>query len=259
MESFASLKKHFPPRRDAIPIFASLIAVVLISWAYLIDLAMDMDAMLLRMPDMPPPEWTFKYFLLMYLMWAVMMLGMMLPSVSSTVLVYASIVRKARQDGRAIASTGIFITGYVILWTAFSLFATILQWNLQSAGLLTTQMKLSNQTIGAWLILCAGLYQLSPLKEACLSHCRSPVHFISTNWRHGKAGALRLGAHHGLYCVGCCWFLMLLLFFGGVMDLLWIAGLTLYVLVEKLLPSGTKTGTLSGIVLIITGAFLMAS
>ena len=244
-------------RRELWTILTSMAGVCLLCWIYLVKMAADMDAMLLAMPNMPLPEWDAGYAVLMFMMWAIMMIGMMLPSVTPAVLIYAGMDKKARRGGRPIAPTACFISGYLLMWIAFSALATALQWLLEKNALLSPMMKSSNTGFGAGLLIIVGLYQWLPIKESCLRHCRSPVQFISENWRKGYSGAVMLGIHHGLYCVACCWLLMALLFFGGVMSLLWIGGITLFVLLEKILPMGVVAGKSLGVILIASGLFLL--
>lgn len=185
-------------------------------------------------------------------MWWLMMAAMMLPSAAPAILLYAR-VREMRGNDPAVAHSFVFLAGYTALWLLFSLFAAIAQ---QLAT--GPSMALGNRAAASGLLILAGIYQLSPIKNACLSQCRSPAQFVSRNWRPGWRGALRLGLLHGLYCVGCCWVLMLLLFVGGVMNLLWVAGLAALVAVEKLAPRGPWLGRAIGIVLIGWGAARIA-
>lgn len=202
---------------------------------------------------MQMPEWTAGYFLMMFLMWAIMMIGMMLPSVVPTVLIYSAVARKSARQETPVAPTGAFVSGYVAIWIGFSSVATLLQMGLDQAGLLSPMMVSKSTVLGACLLIIAGIYQWLPLKDKCLHQCRSPVDFISTHWQTGTLGAFKMGISHGGYCLGCCWALMALLFVGGVMNLLWIAGITLFVLLEKVLPLGDKGGRVSGILMIIIG------
>lgn len=247
------------PRRDLIAITSSLMGVCALAWVYLVLMAADMSEMMAMpgMAAMMQPTWTSGYFMMMFLMWAIMMIGMMLPSVMPTVLIYASIVRKSETQGTLVAPTSAFVSGYILMWIGFSLLATILQWALDMAGLLTPMMVADNNLLGASLLIAAGIYQWLPVKNACLQHCRSPVHFISKYWQSGNFGAMRMGLHHGLYCLGCCWLLMGLLFVGGVMNLLWIAAITVFVLLEKIIPAGDHGGRIAGALMIITGVLLL--
>jgi predicted metal-binding membrane protein len=190
--------------------------------------------------------WTTKYFIAMLLMWVIMMIGMMVPTAAPMALIYAAIARKAASQGTVLAPTATFVSGYIVMWTLFSLFATLAQWGLDEAALLSPMMVSSSPVFGAAILIGAGIYQMTPMKDACLQHCRSPAHFISKSWRPGAMGAFRMGIKHGAYCLGCCWILMALLFFGGVMSLAWIAGITLFVLLEKVIPFGKIGGKIAG-------------
>ena len=192
----------------------------------------------------------------MFLMWAVMMVGMMLPTAAPATLVYAAVARKAARQGTPVAPTACFVAGYLVMWTLFSIGATAAQWALDQAALLSPMLVASSPWLGALLLLAAGVYQLTPAKEACLRHCRAPAHFIAEQWRPGAAGALRMGAVHGAFCLGCCWALMGLLFFGGVMNLLWIAAITLFVLVEKLFSRGPGAARLTGAAMILAAGLV---
>lgn len=237
---------------------ACLFVIVLLAWLYLFDMAADMEAMSVAMPDMSVKPWDASYALMIFLMWSIMMVGMMLPSVTPAVLIYQGIVRKADREGKTIAATWIFTGGYLLMWILFSVLACAAQWALGSAALLSPMMVSTSGSLGAVLLIGAGIYQWLPIKNACLRHCRSPMEFISSHWRAGNNGALMMGARHGLYCLGCCWLLMSLLFLGGVMNLLWIALITVFVLVEKLLPYGDLGGKLVGLVMVVLGLLALA-
>jgi len=247
-------------RRDRLTVGAALAAVIALSWAYLLAGAgMGMSAFeMTRMPMMTPAVWTPAYAVLMFFMWWIMMVAMMLPSAAPMILLFATLNRKQRESGHPHIATSIFAVGYVVVWAGFSLVAVILQWGLERTGLLSPMLVGTNAVFGAVLLLAAGLYQLTPIKHACLRHCRSPLAFISTHWRRDARGALRMGLLHGAFCVGCCWFLMGLLFFGGVMNLYWIAGLALFVLFEKTVPAGHWLGYAAGITLLLWGAGILA-
>lgn len=234
----------------------SLAALTGLAWLYLFDTAADMDAMMATMPDMPTPTWDAAYGLTVLLMWAIMMVGMMLPSASPAILIYQGIARKAARDGQTVAPTWLFTSGYLLVWMLFSASATFAQWQLNNTDLLSPMMVSSSAVLGSGLLIAAGLYQWTPVKNTCLRHCRSPVEFISSHWRKGRRGALLMGWEHGLYCLGCCWVLMTLLFVGGVMNLLWIALISIFVLAEKLLPYGDWAGKLVGGLMIAAGIAL---
>ncbi len=192
-------------------------------------------------------------FALTVLMWVVMMAAMMLPGAMPTVLLYASLVRKNAERGTVLPSTWVFVGGYVLAWAGFGLAAAVLQTMLEQAGLLTPMMSSASRWLTGGLLVAAGIYQLTPLKAACLTQCRNPVQFLMAHWRPGATGALRMGMAHGAYCVGCCWALMLLLFAVGVMNLIWVALIAAFVSIEKLLPAGRLTGRFAGAALIVVG------
>ena len=202
-------------------------------------------------------HWGGSAWTLMIAMWWIMMIAMMLPSAAPTILLYARVYRHALAQGQLqdrFAPIGVFAAGYLLAWLAFSVAAAMLHWALQHGGLISAMMMGSrSRLLSAAVLIGAGLYQLSPLKDICLAHCRTPASFLSRHWRPSSLGALRLGALHGAYCVGCCWMLMTLLFVGGVMNLVWIAALASLVLIEKALSFGRWIGRGSGIVLMVWG------
>jgi predicted metal-binding membrane protein len=201
--------------------------------------------------------WRAIDFALMFAMWSVMMVGMMLPAATPMALLYAQVVRKAARDGSVLPPTAVFVAGYLSAWALFSIAATTAQWALERAALLSPMLVANSPRLGAGLLIAAGVYQLTPWKGACLSRCRDPVHFFATHFRPGVRGALRLGFRYGLYCLGCCWLLMGLLFVGGVMNLLWIAALSVFVLAEKVIPLGASGGRVAGALMIGVGAWLL--
>lgn len=247
------------PRRDRVAIASALIGVTVLAWAYLIRMAaqMDMSAMMpAAMLEIHP--WSGGDFVFMFVMWAVMMVGMMVPTAIPMTLIYAAVARKAAGQGTTLAPAAVFLSGYIAMWTIFSAGATFAQWVLDQAALLSPMLVSSSPWLGAGLLIAAGVYQMTPAKEACLRHCRSPAHFIAEHWRPGWAGAFRMGLEHGVFCLGCCWALMGLLFFGGVMNLLWIAAITLFVLLEKVLPFGARSGRFAGIAMIAGGLAVLS-
>jgi predicted metal-binding membrane protein len=203
--------------------------------------------------DAAPPAWGFANWTLMIGMWWVMMIAMMTPSAAPTILLYARVHRAALAKGQLqdeVAPIGAFAAGYLSVWFAFAVAATALHYALEHAGLLSTMMMGSrSRWLSGGVLIAAGLYQLSPLKNVCLAQCRAPASFLARHWHPHAAGAVRLGAQHGAYCVGCCWMLMALLFVGGVMNLIWIAALTTLVLIEKVLPRGQWIGRSAGVAL----------
>jgi predicted metal-binding membrane protein len=208
---------------------------------------------------MSPATWTPSYAVLMFFMWWVMMVAMMLPSAAPMILIFSTINRKQRESGHPHVETSLFVLGYLVTWAGFSLIAVTLQWAFEQTGNLSPMLVGTNVIFGSVLLLAAGIYQLTPIKHACLRHCRAPLAFLSANWQQGARGALRMGLVHGAFCVGCCWFLMGLLFLGGVMNLYWIAGIALFVLFEKTVPAGHWLSYASGIALLVWGAGLLAT
>lgn len=241
------------PLKDRFVILSILALVTLLSWAYLVD----MDNMMAAGHMMQLMEWTPSYFIAMLLMWFIMMTGMMVPTAIPMALVYAAVARKAATQGTPVAPTAAFVSGYVAMWGLFSVAATFAQWGLDEAALLSPMMVTNSPWLGATLLIVAGLFQFTPWKDSCLKHCRAPALFISQSWKPGVWGAFRMGIEHGAYCIGCCWILMGLLFFGGVMSILWIAGITLFVLLEKVLPLGDLGGRFGGGAMALTGLTLL--
>ncbi|WP_417531270.1 DUF2182 domain-containing protein [Marinobacter lipolyticus] len=239
-------------RRDRWVVLALLTVVIVASWSYLLAGAgMDMSAM-------ASTDWSPGYAIIMFLMWWIMMIAMMLPGATPMILLFASVNRRQRTSGNPYVPTTLFTASYLLAWAGFSLLATVLHWGIKQAGLLA-DMALTNQLLGAGILMAAGIYQLTPLKQACLRHCRMPAMYIATHWRPGTRGAFIMGLQHGVFCLGCCWVLMLLLFFGGVMNLYWIAGLAVYVLIEKTIPTGNWLDYGLGVVLVAVGAWFVVS
>jgi len=238
-------------RHDRLVVTATLITLIVLSWAYLIGGA--------GMTMMTAAIWTPGYAVLMFFMWWIMMVAMMLPSAAPMILIFAAVNRRQHETGHHYVSTSIFAAGYLIAWAGFSLIAVLLQWAFERTGFLSPMLVATNVIFGGVLLLAAGSYQFLPLKHACLRYCRSPLAFLSDHWRPNNLGALRMGIVHGAFCVGCCWFLMGLLFFGGVMNLYWIAGLALLILLEKTAPAGHWLSRAIGLVLIVWGGRLLAT
>ena len=205
-----------------------------------------------------PESGTMAYVVLLFIMWWTMMMAMMLPSAAPAILTYGALSRKFSQKGAVTAPLAIFVAGYAAIWTGFSAATVALQMSVQEFVPLTGMMAVTSTTLGAALLIAAGFYQLSPLKQACLRKCQTPLMFFARNWRKGYGGALRMGLSHGLYCLGCCWVLMGLLFYGGVMELRWIVGLALYVAAEKMLSASTRLSRFMGIFLIGWGLWTVS-
>jgi len=269
-------------KRDGVIVIASLFVLWVLTWLYLATgagLGMDVwdmtrlalspqpvgTGVMSGMPGMKMPAaalaWSPEHWLLMVAMWWAMMIAMMSPSAAPTILLYARAHRHARSQGQlqaTVLSTGAFVAGYFLVWLVFSVAASALQATLEHEGIMsTTWMGSQVRWLSGTALIVIGLYQLSPLKNTCLSHCRAPAAFLSQHWRPGHSGALRMGAMHGAYCVGCCWLLMALLFVGGVMNMAWIAALSLLVLAEKIFAVGRMVGYCAGWVIIAWGTIIL--
>ena len=256
-------------RRDRAVIILSLAVLTILAWAYTVWLAntMPMGGMPMapaaRMAMTLAPAfkpWTTTDFVVMFVMWTVMMVGMMTPSAAPMILIFARVSRQAALQGKPLAATGLFTSGYLLAWTVFSLIATIGQGLLERAALLTPMMATANDVLAGLVLIAAGVFQWTPAKDACLKHCQSPLSFIlQYGFRHDGKGLLALGFRAGIFCIGCCWALMALLFVGGVMNIVWIAGLTIFVLLEKVVPIGPVISRLSGAGFMTWGTWLLLS
>ena len=236
----------------------AVVAIPLACWIWVIAMARDMyGSMSGASAWMMTMEWDAPRLLLLWAMWAAMMAGMMLPTAAPILLLYARTIRHRPSAPHPAMRIHAMALGYVAVWAAFSVAATILQRVLAQWMLLTPMMEPATPVAAAALLLIAGVYQLTPLKAACLSACRSPFMWLTDQWREGVAGAFQMGLAHGLYCLGCCWAMMLLLFAGGVMNLAVILALTVWVAVEKLAPFGQQSARVSGALLVATGVWMM--
>jgi predicted metal-binding membrane protein len=254
--------------RERVTIVAALVGVTGICWFYLwLQIqrmtgmgetgGSGMDEMAGMVMSAGPRPWSAAEFALMFIMWWIMMVGMMAPSATPMILTFATVNRRKRARGWPYVSTATFAAGYLMAWGVFSLAATLAQWGLELAALISRTMQTSSPILGGVLFLAAGLYQFTPAKHECLKKCRSPLDFVLNNWRDGSVGALRMGLGQGFYCVGCCWLLMLLLFVGGVMNLLWVAGIAAFVFAEKLVPGGEWIARVSGALMLAFCAYLV--
>jgi predicted metal-binding membrane protein len=258
-------------RRDRLIVAGALAAIIVVAWAYVLWLAADMDMGGMDMTGfrmipaglgiMAPAntQWTAIEFVFVFVMWAVMMVGMMTPSAAPMMLMYARVGRQAKADGKVFAATGWFAAGYFLVWVAFSLAATFVQWAVERAALLDSRMASGSNLLAGAVLIAAGIYQWTPLKDICLVQCQSPFAFLLRHggFRGDVRGCLLLGFRHGAYCVGCCWVLMALLFVGGVMNVLWIAALALLVLLEKLAPFGRWVARAAGLVFFAAGVWFL--
>ncbi len=252
-------------RRDRLILIIGLVVITFLSWAYTIYLASimpGMDMELMNSAQITAPNtrgWQLADFGFNFVMWTVMMIAMMTPAAAPMVLAFASVARQRDTRQSVISHTSIFLIAYLIIWAMFSLAATFLQWRLHAGLLLTDHMMAVGPRLGGIIFILAGIYQFTPLKHACLFRCRTPVGFLLSEWREGSKGALIMGSRHGAFCVGCCWLLMLLLFVAGVMNLLWVALISILVLVEKAVPTGHWIGRVAGAVAIVWGISILSN
>jgi predicted metal-binding membrane protein len=256
---------QYPGKMIGPPMTAAL------AWGYVLWLAADMDMGgmdmtgfrmipaglgLMALADAP---WGVIEFAFVFVMWAVMMIGMMAPSVAPMILTYARVGRQGNVEGAPLAATAWFAAGYFLTWMGFALAATLIQWMIERAGLLDSQMASASNALGGIVLIAVGFYQWSPLKKVCLTRCQSPTDFLTRygGFRGDLPGCLLMGLRHGAYCIGCCWALMALLFVGGVMNVLWIAVLALVVLLEKLTPFGRSIALIAGVACVDAGAAML--
>src|SRR5262249_29946840 len=259
-------------RHDRAIVVGALFVLAGLAWVYMLWLAADMDmggmdmsgfriipaGMALMMPTTAP--WSATEFAFAFAMWAVMMVGMMTPSATPMILVYARVRRQAAKQRKPFATIAWFASGYLLVWIGFALVATFAHWALERGSLLTPTMAAASAVLGGTVLIVAGVYQWTPLKDACLRQCQAPLQFIQRHggFRPDAFGSLALGGRHGAYCVGCCWVLMALLFVGGVMNVLWIAAVTIFVLLEKTFPGGRVISRVSGAGLFAGGMWMLA-
>jgi predicted metal-binding membrane protein len=255
-------------RRDRYVVLAALLSLTALAWIYLLHPAgvMTMPAADSAMPGMDmggetmptPTPWTAANLLLTFLMWLMMMVGMMTPSVAPVILIYAHLGRQTESQRRPFAATGWFAGGYFVAWAAFSLMATMAQLALRGASLLDSNIASNSGLLSGIVFILVGTYQWTKLKERCLTQCQAPLLFIQRQggFKSDARGAFALGVRHGLYCVGCCWPLMLLLFIGGVMNLLWIAGIAILSYLEKNLAQARLLARAISLGFILYGGFV---
>lgn len=278
-------------KRDRVIVVVSLLALTGVTWLYILWLAAGMDAMAVMPPsgngmsgdmtmdmgtgddmdmslgamasmaDVASHPWSATTFGYAFVMWAVMMVGMMTPSATPMILLYARVGRQAALDDKPFAATGFFAGGYLSAWVLFAALATLGQWLLEAALLLTPMLVSASRILSGIILISVGLFQWTPLKDACLRQCQAPLMFIQNHggFRRDAGGAYRLGLLHGLYCVGCCWALMALLFIGGVMNVLWIAAIAIFVLAEKVVPGGRMLSRIAGGLIVMAGLWQLAA
>ena len=244
--------------RDRIVISICLAVILALAWAYLFYLdrqmssSMAYDAQMAAMGMTMDRPWSAADGFFTCAMWTVMMVGMMTGTAAPVLFLFAG-ARRGRADGDVWWPVSLFGFGYLLVWIGFSAAATLVQWALHQAAMLSPNMSALSPRVGGGILLAAGVYQLTPFKGACLAQCRSPLGFLMTHWRDGNGGALRMGVAHGWYCLGCCWAVMCVLFVVGVMNLIWVAVLSVFVLVEKIGPAGVAVARVAGAIMIVIG------
>ena len=249
--------------RDKIIVYGGVFLVCAIGWAYMAYMAWAMENMHLVDMWMPPQggtrSWELIDFWMLFVMWTVMMIAMMTPSVIPMVMMYTTIKKSKQKKGQPYSPTFIFLSGYLVAWALFSIVASAIQYPLHDSGLLNPMMNSRSYLLSGSILVIAGLYQWTPMKDACLTECRSPLSFLMTSWKEGHFGAFKLGVHHGLYCIGCCWALMAVLFSVGVMNMLWVLLITVFVVLEKINPiPQLYMRALTGLLLIVWGGYWLS-
>jgi predicted metal-binding membrane protein len=246
-------------RRDRGFLLAGLFGISALAWAYTIALSVDHAGAADALLHAHARPWAATELGTSFLMWVVMMVAMMAPTAAPMLLALDRIGRARPDSSGSLLAATCFLFGYLLVWTGASLVATLAQWRLHELSLVSASGASQGAVFGGLLLLLAGVFQLTPLKQACLHRCRSPLLFLMSGWRPGAWGALRMGIVHGGFCVGCCWALMALMFVGGTMNLLWAAGLTLLMLAEKALPMGRRVADAAGVVLLGWGTLALGT
>ena len=257
----SSPRAHALSVKEYLIVGSGLTGIALIGWAYMGYHAWamaNMDKVDMWMPPMGSSPWAGWDFFMLFAMWAIMMIAMMTPSTLPMVTMFATLNQKRRRASKPYTQTFVFLSGYLVAWTGFSVLATGLQWLLHTEGVLNPMMNSRSSLTSGIILVVAGIYQWTPAKDACLNFCRTPLGFLMSEWREGRVGALVMGVKHGAFCVGCCWALMLVLFAVGVMNMLWVALIAAFVLIEKVTPFPRYLRLLSGLALVAWGAVLVA-
>jgi predicted metal-binding membrane protein len=243
-------------QKDRLLILWGLALITVLAWAYMLHMVCDMvgtgmDINLACLAHWGPGDLTHMFF-----MWAIMMVVMMFPSATPMILMFTTVNQRQGETQRPLMPTGLFVLGYFLVWTAYSALAAMAQWGLHIAALLSHHLVITNPLLGGVLLVAAGVFQWTPFRDACMSKCRSPLGFLMAEWREGRLGALIMGLKHGAYCVGCCWLLMILSFVLGVMNMLWMAILTVFMLVEKVCPRSRWVSRTTGLILVAWGLWV---
>jgi predicted metal-binding membrane protein len=258
-------------RRDRLIVSIGLTAISTVAWVYILDLALGMSGtattgvhmsgtnMVMAVAEPNTMSWSLSELLLTFIMWTVMMVAMMTPSVAPTVLQFSWIYRKRHNQDSLLLATTLFLSGYFLVWTLFSGLATVAQWRLHTAALLSPGMAVTSRVLGGMLLVMAGVFQWTGLKHRCLRSCRSPIGFFLNEWREGRSGIFAMGIKHGRYCLECCFLLMAILFLAGVMNLLWVATIAALVLIEKLSKAGPAIARVAGAAMLVWGGWMIVT
>lgn len=253
--------------RDYLIIGGGLIAIAAAGWAYMVYMAWAMDhhqhhhggaAGLAWMAPPSPQPWTLADLFMLFAVWSVMMIAMMVPSAMPMIMMFTAVNRGRRQRDQTYVPTFIFTLGYLVAWVGFSLIVALAQWRLHVTGLLDSKMNSNSSLLNGIVLVAAGVYQWTPLKEACLHQCRTPLGFLASSWRDGRLGAMTMGLRHGLFCIGCCWAMMLVMLAVGVMNMLWALLIAVFVVIEKIMPLARTVRAISGLGLVAWGMYWLA-
>lgn len=242
--------------KDRLIVFSGLALITVFSWAYMIHMAMSMTGTGMNMTKPCLMHWGVGDIIHLFIMWTIMMAAMMLPAATPMIIMFAAVNGQLSKGESPLIATWLFILGYLAVWTAYSGLATLAQWGLHLSALLTHHMVITSPLLGGSLLIAAGIFQWTPFRDACMSKCRSPQGFLMTEWREGQRGAMIMGLKAGLFCVGCCWLLMVLSFVLGVMNMIWMAAITAFMLMEKI-TDNKWISRMAGLILVVWGLWVL--
>ncbi len=242
--------------KDKLFLFSGLALITVFSWAYMLHMAWKMPMTGMQMTKPCLMHWGPGDLAHIFVMWSIMMAAMMVPSFTPMAAMFAAVNKQRNKVQGPLVSTWVFVLGYLVIWIIYSALATATQWGLHLSALLSHAMVITSPVVGGLLLIAAGVFQWTPFRDACMSRCRSPLGFIMTEWREGRRGALIMGLKHGIYCAGCCWMLMTLSLVLGVMNMLWMAALTAFMLLEKTTAANWISRT-AGLILIAWGMWVL--
>lgn len=245
-------------QRSQFLVFSGLAAVIVISWGYMLHMNWGMSGTETEITLACLTRWGPGDIAHMFLMWAIMMVAMMFPAATPMILMFTTVNKRQGGIQEPIIPTGLFVLGYFLVWTAYSALAAMAQYGLHLSALLTHHLVITSPFLGGVLLVGAGVFQWTPFRDACMSKCRSPLGFLMAEWREGRLGALIMGLKHGAYCVGCCWLLMLLSFVLGIMNMLWMAMVSVFMMVEKAYPGSQWLSRAAGLILVACGLWIAA-